>query len=168
MPNNIDGCTKLDKDLIIEADFCLAGNEKTKPIYKTSDDVATPTIQPNHCEPDVDDQMYRAASKFVQYIESRDTVVTYHGLDTCSDKKPWAIYAHFHVTVIADRRLGTDTMYNNVVALHRPVATCHIPASQITLFPASGGSTTGPLGPGPQAPELQGPPKLSTTKIYRT
>ena len=29
----------------------------------------------------------------------------------------------------------------------------------------SGGSTTGPLGPGPQAPELQGAPKFSTTKI---
>ena len=28
----------------------------------------------------------------------------------------------------------------------------------------SGGSTTGPLGPGPQAPELQGPPKFSINK----
>ena len=28
----------------------------------------------------------------------------------------------------------------------------------------SGGSTTGPLGPGPQAPELQGPPNSQQTK----
>ena len=32
----------------------------------------------------------------------------------------------------------------------------------------SGGSTAGPLGPGPQAPELQGAPKFSTNNIYRT
>ena len=29
----------------------------------------------------------------------------------------------------------------------------------------SGGLTTGPLGPGPQAPELQGAPKLSTNNF---
>ena len=32
----------------------------------------------------------------------------------------------------------------------------------------SGGLTTGPLGPGPQAPELQGAPTFSTNKMYRT
>ena len=63
--------------------------------------------------------------------------VTFHGPNTCSDKKPWAVYTHFHVTVINDRRLGTDTTYNNMVALHRKVASCHIPASQVTRFPAS-------------------------------
>ena len=131
MPNNVSACKELDKDLVMEADFCMAGNDNTK------HQVSTPTIEPNRCQPDVDDQIYRAAQKFIQYVEKRDTVVTYHGPDTCSDKKPWAIYAHFHVTVIADRRLGADTMYNNVVALHRKIATCHIPASQITRFPAS-------------------------------
>ena len=33
---------------------------------------------------------------------------------------------------------------------------------------ASGGSTTGPLGPGPQAPELDGAPKFSTNNFFRT
>ena len=35
-----------------------------------------------------------------------------------------------------------------------------------TIF--SGGLTTGPLGPGPQAPELQGAPKFSTNHFFRT
>ena len=32
----------------------------------------------------------------------------------------------------------------------------------------SGGLTTGPLGPGPQAPELQGAPKFPTNIFFRT
>ena len=63
--------------------------------------------------------------------------MTYHGPNHCSDKKPWAVYSHYHVTVVADRRLGCDTLYNSMVALHRKKATCHIPASQTKRFPAS-------------------------------
>ena len=40
-----------------------------------------------------------------------------------------------------DGRIGQETRdYNNVVALHRKCATCHIPASQVTRFPASWGN----------------------------
>ena len=90
-----------------------------------------------HTDADVDDKIYTAADKFVSYIRKRQTSVTYHGPNCCSDKKPWATFAHFHVTVISERRLGTDSVYNNVIALHRKVASCHVPASQVTRFPAS-------------------------------
>ena len=35
-----------------------------------------------------------------------------------------------------------------------------------SLHVGSGGSTTGPLGPGPQAPELQVDPELSIKQLY--
>ena len=109
----------------------------TNSSQSTSQAVLTPEIEPNHCDPDIDDNIYKAAAKFVQYVRKRDSVVTYHGPNCCSDKKPWAVYSHFHVTIITDRRLGTDTTYNNLVALHRKITSCNIPASQITRFPAS-------------------------------
>ena len=68
---------------------------------------------------------------------NRETAVTFHGANDCGDRKPWAQYAHFHVTVVSEKRLGVDSMYNNLVALHRKVARCHIPASQQTRYPAS-------------------------------
>ena len=115
---------------------CL-GDDKTKHLYKTSEAVIKPEIEAHHTENDLEDNIFKAAQKFVQYIQKRDTIVTFHGPNHCSDKKPWAAYTHFHVTVIPNHRPGSDTPYNNLVALHRKVATCHIPASQITRFPAS-------------------------------
>ena len=96
-----------------------------------------PEIEPQHTDGDVEDQIWKAADKFCTYVRRRDASVTYHGPNECSDKKPWAVYNHFHVTVVTERRLGCDTLYNAMVALHRKKSTCHIPASQTTRFPAS-------------------------------
>ena len=112
----------------------MANDDKMKLLMQTVGCVATPEIKAHHTEGDVDDRIFHAADKLVQYVRKREAYVTYHGPNQCSDRKPWAAYSHFHITVISDRRLGTDS---NVVALHRKCATCHIPASQQTRFPAS-------------------------------
>ena len=52
-------------------------------------------------------------------------------------------------------------------ALHS-LAPVYVSTLITTYEPRCGGSTTGPLGPGPQAPELQGAPKFSPNKMYRT
>ena len=109
-------------------------------LMRTTNSVISPEIEAHHTDGDLDDHIYHSAQKFVQYIRNRETCVTYQGPNHCSDRKPWAVYPHFHVTVVSDRRLGTDSTYNNVVALHRKVASCHIPASQVTRFPASWGN----------------------------
>lgn len=127
-----------DYQVCIDIDFQTAGDNKVKDLYHATKNTKTTKIKANHAaHDDCDMQIFKAAEKFIAFIDKRDTEVTYHGPDTCNDKKPWAIYAHFHVTVVSGTRLGQDTMYNNVVAMHRKVATCHIPASQITKFPAS-------------------------------
>ena len=137
LPSNNTACKDIDNAIIHEAEFCMQGDDALKNLYKNSAAVIKPEIEAHHTKNDIDDNIYKAAQKFVQYTQKRDTVVTFHGPNTCSVKKPWAAYTHFHVTVIANHRPGTDTTYNNLVALHRKVATCHIPASQITRFPAS-------------------------------
>ena len=137
VPESNANCSTLQKSIGYDADLRMAAHEQLKKHLRTDVNVNKPTITANHTEGDVNDTIFYAADKFVQYIESRETCVTFHGPNDCSDKKPWAQYTHFHVTVISDRRLGTDSRYNNVVALHRKCATSHIPASQQTRFPAS-------------------------------
>ena len=137
VPESNANCSTLQKSIGYDADLRMAAHEQLKKHLRTDVNVNKPTITANHTEGDVNDTIFYAADKFVQYIQSRETCVTFHGPNDCSDKKPWAQYTHFHVTVISDRRLGTDSRYNNVVALHRKCATSHIPASQQTRFPAS-------------------------------
>ena len=137
IPNVNHKCTTLQKSICYDADLKMATNDKLKTLMRTHNGVSYPEITANHTEGDVNDQIFYAADKFVQYVHSREACVTFHDPNDCSDRKPWAAYTHFHVTVIGDRRLGTDSRYNNVVALHRKCATCHIPASQQTRFPAS-------------------------------
>ena len=115
----------------------MANHDKIKHLLTTTNSLTEPEITPNHTEGDIDDKIFYAAQKFVQFIRTREAAVTFHGPNDCGDKKPWAQFAHFHVTVISEKRLGVDSMYNNVVALHRKCARCHIPASQQTRFPAS-------------------------------
>ena len=137
IPSNNHKCTTIQKTLCYDADLRMAEQEKTKRLLMVNNSVSEPEITANHTEGDIDDQIFYAAQKFVQFARSRETAVTFHGANDCGDKKPWAQYAHFHVTVVSEKRLGVDSMYNNLVALHRKVARCHIPASQQTRFPAS-------------------------------
>ena len=74
----------------------------------------------------------------VSVKNKRDAHVVYHGANTCSDKKPWSRYEHFHLTFISKCRPGLDTMWANVVAQHKAVTKgCQIPNTQITKFPGS-------------------------------
>ena len=137
LPKNMHACTTLERQICAECDFNMLDDDKYKDINICSYAVIRPEIDANHTDGDIDHQIWKATDKFCSYINKRDMCVTYHGPNHCSDKKPWAVYSHYHVTVVADRRLGCDTMYNSMVALHRKVASCHIPASQTTRFPAS-------------------------------
>ena len=137
LPQNNSHCKHLDRTICSDADFEAGGSDTEKQHIHTHNGVDRPTIRAQHTDGDVDDRIYNAAAKLVNYIEKRQACVTYHGPNTCSDKKPWATYSHFHITVVAERRLGVDSTYNNAIALHRKVASCHIPASQVTRFPAS-------------------------------
>ena len=137
LPQNQHACTTLEKAINADCDFQMGLDEKYKDIRICSHAVLRPEIEAQHTEADIEDEIWKAADKFCTYIRKRDVSVTFYGPNHCCDKKPWAIYSHFHVTVVADRRLGCDTLYNSMVALHRKKATCHIPASQTTRFPVS-------------------------------
>ena len=82
----------------------------------------------------------------------------------------WIELVLFHITSYS------VWAFLEVSSLASPVCRHHITAVscdlgiifiQTTLI-LSGGSTTGPLGPGPQAPRAPGALKFSTNKIYRT
>ena len=137
LPCNITTCSEHENNKVHESEFSMQADDKLRPLWTNECNVTRPEIHAQHTENDTEDKIYKAAQKFIQYIEKRETIVTYHGPNACSDKKPWAVYTHFHVTVIANHRPGSDTTYANLTALHRKVATCNIPASQITRFPAS-------------------------------
>ena len=122
LPQNVSHCKHLDREICTDASFDESTNENDKARIVTHGGIQTPEIRAQHTDTDIDDKIYTAADKFVNYIRKRQTTVTYHGPNCCSDRKPWATYAHFHVTVISDRRIGTDSVYNNVIALHRKVA----------------------------------------------
>ena len=95
----------------------MANNEKTKQLLMVNNSVSEPEITANHTEGDIDDKIFYAAQKFVQFARSRETAVTFHGANDCGDRKPWAQYAHFHVTVVSEKRLGVDSMYNNLASV---------------------------------------------------
>lgn len=79
-----------------------------------------------------------ASMKLIAFINRRDVHVTYHGPDTCGDRKPWCRFEHFHLTFLSKVRPGIDTMWANVVHQHKAVTkSVQIPPTQMTKFPGS-------------------------------
>lgn len=79
-----------------------------------------------------------ASEKLLNFIRKRDVHVVFHPPNTCTDKKPWSKYEHFHLTFVSKYRPGVDTVWANVVAQHKALAKgCQIPFTQITMFPGS-------------------------------
>ena len=111
IPKNNHACHTLEKAICDEADFSMLGHDTIGKLLQISGAVSVLEITAHHTDGDLDDNIWHAAQKFIQYVRKREACVTFHGPNHCSDRKPWAAYSHFHVTVVSDRRLGTDSTY---------------------------------------------------------
>lgn len=76
--------------------------------------------------------------KLLNFFIKRDAHVVFHGPDTCSDKRPWSRYEHFHITWTSTIRPGNDTIWLAIRALYKSIAINQfIPDSQVTKYPGS-------------------------------
>lgn len=84
--------------------------------------------------PDIDAASY----KLLSFLQRRDAHVVFHGPDTCSDKRPWSRFEHFHITWVSNFRAGVDTVWAGVNALYKAISKhTTLPHSQTTKFPGS-------------------------------
>ena len=66
----------------------MANEDNIKHLLTTTNSLTEPEITANHTEGDIDDKIFYAAQKFIQFVRTRETAVTFHGPNDCGDKKP--------------------------------------------------------------------------------
>ena len=109
LPETNSKCTTQQKSISYDADLRMAAHDKLKQYLRTAREVTMPTITANHTEGDVNDAIFYAADKFVQYIQSRETCVTFHGPNnSCS-----------HPCIVRLRSLNTRVLLCHPITLCR-------------------------------------------------